>query len=122
MELSELQKGLLSYSSIDDMGLWIIPWRITNSGVTKESNESVRNQSITEIRYMLENGWLAIGTPIDKDGKVVFQLFSLSVDEAIAFIEREWNKLGRLPNIGEICWFRATPKGRQLAIELGLLD
>lgn len=122
MELSELQKGLLSYSALDDMGLWIIPWRITNSGVTYESNESARSQTITVIRNMLENGWLAVGMPIDKDGKVVFQMFSMSVDEAITFIESEWDKLGRLPDIGEVCWFRATPAGMQLAIEQGLLD
>lgn len=122
MEISELQKGLLSYSSHDDMGLWIIPWRITNSGATDESYENVRNQSIAVIRNMLENGWLAVGMPIDKDRKVVFQLFSMSVDEAIAFIESEWDKLGRLPSLGEVCWFRATPAGKQLTIELGLID
>jgi hypothetical protein len=122
MELSPLQKDLLGYSSNDDMGLWIIPWRITNSGFTGESDASVRNQSITIIRGMLENGWLAIGMPIDNDGKVVFQLFSMSVDESIEFIESEWDKLSGSSTLGDICWFRATPKGKQLAVELGLLD
>ena len=122
MELSELQKGLLSYSSQDDMGLWLIPWRITNSGTTDESHEITRDKSLQIIRIMLENGWLVVGMPININGKVIFQLFPMSVDEAIDYVENEWNKLGRFPDMGEICWFRATPAGKQLANELGLLD
>jgi hypothetical protein len=44
MELAELQKGLLGYSSSDDMGLRIIPWRITNSGIADESHQGVQRK------------------------------------------------------------------------------
>jgi hypothetical protein len=71
---------------------------------------------------MLQYGWLVLGRPIDRDGEVIFQLYSMSVAETITFIENEWYKLERLPNLGEICWFRATPAGMQLANDLGLID
>jgi hypothetical protein len=122
MYLSELQKGLLGYSSQDDMGLWIISRRIYDSSSTDKSYYSVRIETIKVIRMMLQNGWLVVGKPIEINGGIIFQLYSLSVDEVIAFIENEWDKLDRLPDLGEICWFRATPAGKQLAIEQDLIE
>jgi hypothetical protein len=122
MELNQLQKTLLEDSTYDDMGLWVVIWEITKAYTTKDPPEIIRREAIGVIREMLRNGWIVIGTPINKDGEVVFQLFHMSVDRAIEFIEREWDKLDRFPNIGEVCWFRATPAGIQLANELGLGD
>ena len=120
MELSELQKALLEDSTHDDMGLWVVIWEITKAFTTKDPPDLTRRKAINVIKEMLQNGLIVIGKPIDKDSEVVFQLFPMSVDEAIDYIENEWNKLGRFPNLGEICWFRATPAGIQLANELGL--
>jgi len=122
MELSELQKKLLGDSAYDDMGLWVVIWEITEGLTTNDSTEIIQRKTIDVIKEMLCNGWIVIGMPINKDSEVIFQLFPMSVDEAIKYIEKEWDKLSRLPNLGEICWFRATPAGKQLADKLGLED
>jgi len=122
MELSESQKHLLGYSAHDDMGIWVVVWEVTEAHTSNDPSELIRQKSIQVIKEMMENGWIVIGMPVNKDGQVIFQLFSMSVDEAIAFIESEWDKLGKLPSLGDVCWFRATPAGKQLADELGLED
>ncbi|MBN1372281.1 MAG: hypothetical protein JW987_10115 [Anaerolineaceae bacterium] len=120
MVIEEIHKGLLGYCAHDDMGLWIIPRRITNSDTIKEKPEIVRRKSLEIIKEMLENGWIEIGIMVSRNNEITFQPLPMSTNKAMEFIDSEWVKLGRMPDIGEICWFRATPVGKKLAEDMGL--
>lgn len=122
MKLSELEMYFLEDCANDDMGLWVVPWKISESQTTQDSNEEVREKSINVIRKMMQNGLMEIGTIVIKNDKAFFEPFSMTTDQAVAFIKSEWEKLGRFPSLSEICWFRATPAGEKLAKELDLLD
>jgi len=102
-----------------DYGLWLHRSQIHIR--LKIAQKQFAKKCICVIRKMFESGWIVIGQPVRKDGQIIFQLFSMTFDDAITFIESEWIILGRLPNLGEICWFTATPLGMQLAKDLGLL-
>ena len=49
---------------------------------------------------------------VTKDG---FKEWSMTSTAALERIAREWNALGRSPNLGEICWLSNTSKGDRRA-------
>jgi hypothetical protein len=74
------------------------------------------------IRDMLKDNLIMAGNFEKEDtGKYEFVPILLPVDRIIEFIEHEWASLGKTPNIGEVCWFRATASGENLAKELNLI-
>jgi hypothetical protein len=118
MELQDIHKAILAECAYDDVGLWAIVWDVNQGPYGSEARlpEWVRQKTIETIRDLLQSGLIEAGNPNGPK----FQSVSSSVDETIAYIEREWDRLGRAPNIGDVCWFRATPAGEQLAHELNL--
>lgn len=117
MELQEMHKEILGLCADDDTGLWLIIKRVSKDAYSISSvPDWVRQKTLTLIRDLLQGQLIEAGNP---NGPKFQSLFS-SVPETITYIETEWDKLGKTPNIGDICWFRATPAGEQLARELHL--
>ncbi|HQN44823.1 MAG TPA: hypothetical protein PLA25_11865 [Anaerolineaceae bacterium] len=50
----------------------------------------------------------------------VYTPLGLTPDDTIAYIERGMEALKALPSFGDVCLFRITPKGAQLAHDLDL--
>jgi len=122
MKIKKIYKYLLDYCSTDYMGLWVIVWNVTHAHTSQNPREIVQKKTLKVIEEMLKNGWIEIGVLILHDAEVNFQPLKLSVKEAINYINSEWELLGREPDIGEVCWFRATPAGIQLSNELRIKD
>ena len=118
MELEEILKSVLAECAYDDMGLWSIIFRVNGGAYAWYSTlpDRVRWETMKIVNDLLSNELIEAGNPKGP----TFVRFSLSVQEIIDYIESEWDKLGRTPDVGEICWFRATPTGKKLADELGL--
>jgi len=118
MVLEELEKEILALCADDDTELWLIIKRISKDSYSFTTiPETDRQKTMTVLRRLLENNIVNAGFLQGSN----FEILSLSVDETIAYIEAEWDKLGKTPNMGDICWFRATPKGEKLAHELDLI-
>jgi hypothetical protein len=117
MELQEIHKEILDLCNDDDTGLWLIIKRVAKDAYSLNNLPVwVRLKTIEVLSDLLGNGLIEAGYPNGPK----FRPISLSADEAIAYIQQEWDKLERVPNIGDICWFRATSSGEHLAEDLGL--
>lgn len=142
MELDNFHKEILGLCADDDTELWVIIRHASDDFSRPDPvPESVRRKTLNVIRDLLDAGLIeagffswTIGVPEnmrpdeaiqfvkDNQNAVEYHPLNLRVDETIQFIEKEWDALGRRPSGGDICSFRATPKGERLAKELGLME
>ncbi len=122
MELQDIHKKILALCAYDYTGLWLVITRVNKDAYSLDKlPEWVHQKTIEVIRYLLQSGLIETGNfEAEDSGGFKFQPIPLPIDEVIKYIEREWDELGRTPNIGDVCWFRATPIGKQLAHDLGL--
>ena len=117
MELQDIHKDILALCAADETGLWLIIKRVAKDQYSLEQLPTwVQSKTIEVIGDLLRKGLIEVGNP----NGPTFEPISDSLEETIAFIEREWDKLGKTPNIGDLCWVRATSAGEQLARELDL--
>ncbi|MDX9865793.1 MAG: hypothetical protein RBT34_13400 [Anaerolineaceae bacterium] len=118
MKLTLLEKRLLAYCIEDYMGLWVVVGKVYGTGYNykKELPIWVREKTMEVLLKLLSQKLIIIGTMI----KGRFEPFSDSNDCILKKIEKEWDDLGRPPNIGDTFWIIASEKGEQLAKELGL--
>lgn len=118
MELQEIHKSVLAECAYDDVGLWSIIVHVYGESYARRSilPDQVRRETIKVVNDLLSEELVEAGNPNGPE----FVRFSWSMAEIIDHIESEWDRLGRTPDVGEICWFRATPKGKKLVNELGL--
>ena len=118
MKPEEIYELVLGECAYDDVGLWSIIFEVNGEAYALYSTlpDRVRLETMKIVNELLSNDLIEAGNP----NGPTFVRFSLSVPEIIDYIESEWDKLGRTPDVGEICWFRATQKGKKLADELDL--
>ena len=117
MDLNDLKKDILCECAHDDVGLWSILRTISaNLYFAEKLPEWVQPKALQIIRDLVDEGLIEAGNP----NGPTFRAISPITDETLAFIVREWDALGRTPNLGDVCWFRATLKGKQLSDDLGL--
>ena len=91
----------------DYVGLWVIVRRLRDMGVEEGS---IRETTLGIVRRLLDMENIVAGnfnTQIDED----FHEWQMSIEDTITIIAREWQTLGRDPNIGDIVWF--TSKDEQ---------
>ena len=50
---------------------------------------------------------------VEQENRAVFDHWNLTPSETVARISKEWDKLGRLPTIGDIVYFTITDKGME---------
>lgn len=109
MDTAELKEELLREAVEDHRGLWILPWELREVlGI--EDPEERRRMTLRMVSDLLGAGLIRAGFPRDRLG---FEPWTLTAEEAVARIDREWRALGREPDIGEIVWFDITEKGRE---------
>jgi len=105
--IEQISKEFLSECHDDYVGLWSLIWSIKNEmGETNPQN--IRALTISLVTELLQQGLIEAGMP---NSKGEFEGWQETPDEIIKRIEREWDQLGREPNIGEIVWFTASERG-----------
>jgi hypothetical protein len=110
MKLNKVHRQLLKLCSDDYVGLWFAMTPIEDTSKGADPME-VRSKTIRILYELLREGLIQAGFPTT-DGRD-FEPWSISVDEAIECINREWDALGREPSIGDIVWFATTEKGER---------
>ncbi|WP_254563963.1 hypothetical protein [Oscillatoria sp. HE19RPO] len=99
----------------DYVGLWEIIYNVRERFPQANPHE-IRLMTIEAIREVLETGLMQIGMFESVEGNnLEYQIWDFSIDSIINRIEKEWNELGRTPNIGDIAWLITTKKGEQKA-------
>jgi len=117
MDLSDLEKELLAYCVEDDMGLWVIIHSVFGDGYPNYPKlpEWVQEKTLQTISSLLTKELVIIGQFVEKENDIIFVPFVGISKEIVKKIKCEWTKLDRNPSLGDICWFRASDKGIQLA-------
>ncbi len=122
MGIQDIHKEILELCIDDGVGFWLILKRISKDTYALDSvPEWAHQKTVAVIKDLMQSGLIEAGNFVSDDsGSFKFEPILLSVDEVITYIEQEWDKLGKSPNIGDVCWFKLTLSGKQLANELGL--
>jgi len=105
--LEKVKRDFLVECTDDYVGLWSVIWHIKHD-LKEEDSENIRAISVALIREFLELGLIKAGNPRITGEFVEWQLDPEGIVERL---EREWNELGREPNIGDIVWFTSTKAG-----------
>ena len=80
------------------------------------SAEEIQNLSLKIIQEVVEQGLMEIGDLPDEGRRL--KLWSMTPQECLDRVEREWKALGRNPSLGEVCWLQNTDRGNALGEEL----
>jgi len=106
----------LLMSGADD---WVlaaeVAWVAESTGGAKTPDQ-IRDLSLRLIRELLQQGMMEIGDLSEEAPH--FRKWNLPMEEALERVEREWKALGRLPDLGDICWLQNTVKGNKLGKQL----
>jgi hypothetical protein len=108
--LSSEEIELLTFGLDDWIGLWIVAKFIREDHPELNADE-VRELGIARIRKLISRGYLKTGD-VRANG---FHAWNESAGAAVGRIDREWQGLGRDPNLYEICWFANTAQGDTIA-------
>lgn len=119
MELQDIHKEVLMLCADDDTGLWLVLRRICGDEYYFGTiPDWLRQKAMSIIHDLLSDGLIEAGNfEGEVSGKYKFVPMLLPADEITKFIEQESNDLGKTPNMGDVCWFRATEFGEKLAKE-----
>lgn len=98
----DLLSELIAESKEDEVGLWLIIATLRNNfGI--DDPATLRSITLDYVRSLLESGEvIACNRKADRDGVVSW---NMPTCEIISRIDREWEELGREPNIGDIVVF-----------------
>ena len=105
--MKEVTRILSAEAQTDTVGLWAIIWEIKQL-MPSASVEEIRHTTLETVRDALTGRQVVAGQYVDHDeDNVAFSQWNVSVDDALARIDREWTTLGREPSLGDIVWFVA---------------
>ena len=100
-----IRREILQEGLHDHIGLWSLLWHFQDL----PDSALRRRKTMALVETLLGQGWFEAGFPTS-DGRG-FEPWSSALDVSIARVDKEWDALGREPNIGEIVWFNLTPAG-----------
>lgn len=98
----------------DDIGLWEFVAAITDE-IPSGDEPAIKRGVITMAEDLLERGLMVAGFPDRRGG---FGVAGEDSSGIASRIDREWDELGRPPDIGEVIWFNLTEQGERYAREL----
>jgi len=106
MTPEDVLESLVEECQEDHVGLW----RIANAvrfDLGAVSPTETRALTLRLVRRLLNERGMQEGFPAP-DGRH-FVAWDLPADQAVSRIEKEWSRLAREPNIGEVAWFTSRP-------------
>ncbi len=110
-ELDVIQRDLLVEGLEDYVGLWQVAKHVHRLYGSLPA-ERVRDVSLERLRPLILEGLIEPGLPAEGGN---FSSWDEDAKTALDRIEFEWRRLGKDPNIWDICWFKNTEKGNALA-------
>ena len=125
MELSKMHKTILQDCLHDYVGLWdVIKSVYPEIRINHPLPDWVLHKVLGEVREMLGSGLFVVGFHDPENKENEFTPLTLPDSEIINLISNEWKNRENENNnlyIGYYCWFQATPDGKKLAQDLGLI-
>jgi hypothetical protein len=106
-----LERELLEEMKDDYVGLWEIA-RLVRSELELEDPEAIRDDTLHIIEQMLMQGWIRPGIATDAGD---FEAWDTAPGKTLLAIRAGWDKLGRIPTVGDIAWFDLTDRGERVA-------
>ena len=109
----EFCDGYIIEGTEDYVGLWQIIYEFERK-FPQANTEEIKLMTLETTREILETGFMEIGMfkYVDKNN-LEYQIWNLDIESIINRVEREWDELGRVPNIGDIAWLITTKKGEK---------
>jgi hypothetical protein len=90
-------------------------WHVSDElGININSNEA-KTYTLRIIRYLLTMKYVYVGI-MDDNG---IANWNLAVDKSIDRISTEWDSLGKLPGLSDICWLAITDAGKRYVRTIG---
>jgi hypothetical protein len=103
--IDKIKRVIVEEAQTDTVGLWSVLWQVKHD-VPSLAPDEARQAALTVVREALAVESVVAGEFVDQDeDTAAFMSWQVSVDEAMARIEREWTALGREPTLGEVVWF-----------------
>jgi hypothetical protein len=99
--METIKQSLLAELKEDYEGLWTVLRRVRCENPNLDA-DTARRRTLRVILELLRDDVIVAGVP-NRSGD--FIRWELSPEDTIRRIEREWQELGREPNIGDIVWF-----------------
>ena len=104
--IREIKHAFVEEARSDTVGLWLLA-KWVKEDLQSLVNEAAQRVTLQIIREAIETGEVVAGDFAENDREtLIFVPWSLTVDETIARIKREWMVEKEL-NPGEIAWFVA---------------
>jgi hypothetical protein len=84
---------------------------VVRSCGVQSTHEGIERAALEMISELLRRNLMKAGDVTAKG----FSEWDMPSDDAVEHIVRAWTKLGRSPDLGEVCWLCNTPQGDALA-------
>jgi hypothetical protein len=108
-----LDRGLSDMLQLDEMA-FVAQRHLGGS----PSEDEIMRATTEVISELVGSGYAIVGDVVKDEGLLCVQSWRLDAAETIKRVEDEWRALGRMPNLGEVCWLELTDNGRAKAREL----
>lgn len=112
-KIEELKRYLVFFTEEDYADLSTYAHDVEHALDTHDPDE-LREATVRVVFDLMSDGLISPGFPTRHGG---FEPWSYDAERAARCIDRYWERLGRTPTLGEVVWFRTTPKGRELAVD-----
>lgn len=99
--LTDIRQLLIEECREDDVGLWVLIWHLERAFPEKTEGE-IRSVTLELATQLLHVKGIRAGQFNEKG---VFEYWEGTPNEIIARIRKEWDMLGKTPDIGDIMWF-----------------
>ncbi len=103
--LEAIRNDVLAECKEDHVGIWSVLWEVRER-VGTDDPVVLRRLALDIIHKLLESGGIEIGM-CTRDGKR-FRPWLLSPSLAVKQIGKQWNELGREPNIGDFAYLTCS--------------
>lgn len=105
-----LNRGLSDMLQLDEMA------SVARRHLGGSPSEAEVMQATTEVvGELVGSGYAIVGDVVKDEGLLCVRSWELSTADTVKRIEDEWRALGRMPNLGEVCWLELTDAGRSEA-------
>jgi len=99
---NDFLKGLIEEAKVDEVGLWFIISRIRDE-MEVSDRDRLRKVTMLCVKNLLASGEVRAGY-YRPDGSG-FEKWNLEPHDIVGLIDRQWDELGREPDIGEVVVF-----------------
>jgi hypothetical protein len=112
-DMEDLQREILEELQEDYIGLWEVA-RLVGAELDTDEEAVIHENTLHLVESMLMHGLIRPGAPT-VEGDFLPWDEAENPGKSLLRISQEWERLGRLPSLGDITWFDLTDFGERYA-------